>query len=65
MKLSDIGAKDIGWINAAINADSMLTEKWRAKVAAPAPAEARRFVLSSLEASIREMVPADPPKPPS
>jgi hypothetical protein len=61
---SDFGA-DAGWINAALNAEAMLSEKWRARLTAVAPAEARRLVLSSLEASIREMALADPAKPPS
>jgi hypothetical protein len=62
LKLLDIGAEDIGWINAGTNAESMLTEDLREKVAALAQAEARRFVLASLEASIRQMALADPPK---
>lgn len=65
LKPSEIGAEDIGWINAAINADDMLTEEWRAKIAALASCDARGFVLSALEESIREMALLFPAKPPS
>jgi hypothetical protein len=53
--LSEVSAKDLGWINALINAYSLLTEEERAKLTGMAPAEARRFALESLEAAIREM----------
>jgi hypothetical protein len=45
----------------------MLSEKWRAKIAALAPAEARRSVLLALENAISEMMLADqnPAKPPT
>jgi hypothetical protein len=62
---SELSAEDRGWINAAVNADSMTTEKSRAQIAALAAADARRFVLLALEKSISEMTLADPPKPPS
>jgi hypothetical protein len=65
LNLSDISAEDIGWINAATIADEMLTEEWRAKLAALAPAKARRFILDSLDASVREIALANPAKPPS
>ena len=52
----DIGAEDIGWINAATNADDMLTEEWRGKIATLTPADARRFILSALEENIRQMM---------
>jgi hypothetical protein len=61
----DIGAEDIGWIKAARNADDMLTEEWRGKIAAHTPADARRFVLAALEANIRQMMLTFPVKPPS
>lgn len=62
---SELSAEDLGWVNAALNAESMLTEKWRAKIAALTPADARRFVLLALENSISQMMLADPAKPPS
>jgi len=62
---SGLSAEDSAWINAAANADSMMTENWHAKIAALAPADGRRFVLLALEKSISEMALADPPKPPS
>lgn len=52
----DIGAEDIGWINAATNADDMLTEEWRWKIATLTTADARRFILSALEESIQQMM---------
>jgi hypothetical protein len=51
----NIGAEDIGWINAATNADNMLTEEWRGKIAALPPTDARRFILSALKESIQQM----------
>jgi hypothetical protein len=62
---SELSTEDLGWINAAINADSMMTEKWHARIAARPAADARRFVLLALEKSISEMTLADLPKPPS
>ncbi len=62
---SKLSAEDLGWINAAINVDSMMTEKSCVQIAALAVADARRFVLLALEKSISEMALADPPKPPS
>jgi hypothetical protein len=62
---SELSAEDLGWINAAVNAESMMTEKPRAQIAALAVAEARRFVLLALEKAISEMTLTDPPKPPS
>jgi hypothetical protein len=62
---SGLSAEDLGWINAAVNADNMITEKSRAQIAALAPAVARRFVLLALENSISQMTLADPAKPPS
>ena len=62
---SELSAEDLGWINAAVNVDSMMTEKSRAQIAALAAADARRVVLLALEKSISEMTLADPPKPPS
>ena len=56
LKPSDIGAEDIGWIDAAKNADDMLTEELRGKIAALTPADARRFILSALEKNIRQMM---------
>ena len=50
LKPSDIGSEDIGWINAATNADDMVTEEPRGKIAALTPAGARRFILSALGA---------------
>ena len=52
----DIGAEDIGWINAATNADDMLTEEWRGKIATLTPADGRRFILSALEENIGQMM---------
>jgi hypothetical protein len=52
----DIRVEDIGWINAAANADDMLTEECRAKIAALTPAKARRFILSALEENIPQMM---------
>jgi hypothetical protein len=37
----DTGAEDIGWINAATNADDMLTDEWRGKIKALSAADAR------------------------
>jgi len=54
LKPSDIGSEDIGWINAATNADDMVTEESRGKIAALTPAGARRFILSALEENIRQ-----------
>ncbi len=51
----DTGAEDIGWINAAKNADHMLTEEARGKIAALTQDDARRFILSALEQNIRQM----------
>ena len=65
LKLSDISAEDMGWINAATIADEMVTEEERAKLAALTPAEAQRIVLAFLDASVREIALADPAKPPS
>jgi hypothetical protein len=65
LKPSDIGAEDIGWIHAVTNADDVLTEEWRGKIAALTPADARRFILSALEENIRQMRLAFPVKPPS
>lgn len=64
---SELSAEDLGWISAAHNAEPMLSEKWRAKIAALAPAEARRSVLLALENAISEMMLADqnPAKPPT
>lgn len=62
---SELSAEDLGWVNAALNAESMLTEMWRAKIAALTPADARRFVLLALENSISQMMLANPAKPPS
>ena len=53
--LGDVGAEDIGWINAATNADDMLTDEWRGKIAALTQADGRRFVLAALEQNIRQM----------
>lgn len=62
---SELSAEDLGWINAAINAESVMTEKSRAQIAALAVADARRFVLLSLETSISGMTLADLANPPS
>ena len=62
---SKLSAEDLGWINAAQNAESMLIDEWRKKIQVLAPADARRFVLLALENSISEMTLADPAKPPS
>jgi hypothetical protein len=62
---SELSAEDLGWINAAVNANSMMTDKSRPQIAALAAADARRFVLLALEKSISEMTLADPAKPPS
>jgi len=43
----------------------MLTDEWRKKIAALVAADARRFVLLSLEKSISGMKLADPAKPAS
>jgi len=56
---------DLSWIEAAVNAESMTTDKWRTRITALAPADARRFVLQALENSISQMILADPAKPPS
>jgi hypothetical protein len=65
LNLSDISAEDMGWLNAVLNADEMLTEEVRTNLAALAPAEARRHILSSLEVGIRQMMIVDPAKPTS
>jgi hypothetical protein len=61
-KIDDL---DIGWINASLNARSVVTQEWRAKVAALAPRDARRFVLLALEQAVSQMTLADPVKPSS
>jgi hypothetical protein len=65
LRLFDISDEDTGWITAAIVANGMVTLEWLPRLAAAPLAEARRYVLSSLEDSIREMDLADPPKSPS
>lgn len=62
---SELSAEDLGWINAAVNVDSMMTEKSRAQITALAVADARRFVLLALEQAVSQMMLADPAKPPS
>jgi hypothetical protein len=62
---SKLSAEELGWINAAQNAENMLTDEWREKIRALAAADARRFVLLALERSISEMKLADPANPPS
>jgi hypothetical protein len=62
---SELSAEDLGWINAAVNVDSMMTEKSRAQITALAAADARRFALLALEKSISEMTLADPANRPS
>jgi hypothetical protein len=62
---SELSAEDLGWIDAAVNVDSMMTEKSRAHITALAVADARRFVLLGLENAIFQMDLADPAKPPS
>jgi hypothetical protein len=62
---SELSAADLGWINAALNAESMSTAEWHKKIRVLAAADARRFVLLALEKSISEMALADPAKPPS
>jgi hypothetical protein len=59
-----LSAEDSGWVNAALNAETMVTEKWREKITALAPADARRFVLLALEKAISEMTLTDPASPP-
>jgi hypothetical protein len=51
----EISPADRGWINAAMNAEEMLTEKWRSRVEALATAAARRFILDALENGVRQM----------
>jgi len=65
MLQSELSAEDLGWISASQNAESMLTDEWRKKIAALVAADARRFVLLSLEKSISGMKLADPAKPAS
>jgi hypothetical protein len=62
---SEPSAREGGWINAAHNANIMMTEESRAQIAALVPAHARRSVLLLLEKSISEMTLADPAKPPT
>jgi hypothetical protein len=62
---SELSAEDLGWIGAALNADSMTTEKSRAQITALAAADARRFVLLALEKSISGMMLVDNPAKPS
>jgi hypothetical protein len=62
---SGLSAEDPGWIDASYNAESVLSDEWRLKIQALAPADARRFVLSALEANIRQITLADLSKPPS
>ncbi|MGA8755667.1 MAG: type II toxin-antitoxin system HicB family antitoxin [Stellaceae bacterium] len=62
---SELSAEDLGWINAAVNVDSMMTENWGAQITALATADARRFVLLALKKSISEMKLVDPANPPS
>jgi hypothetical protein len=50
-----VRTEDIGWINAATNADDMVTEEWRGKIAALTRADARRFILSAPEENIRKL----------
>jgi hypothetical protein len=65
MLQTELSAEDLGWINAASIADSIMTEKSRAQIAALAPVDARRFVLVALGDYISQMRLADPAKPPS
>jgi hypothetical protein len=65
LRPQEFGSGDLGWITAATNADDMVTEEWRTKITTLTTADARRFVLSSLEANIREMILAFPAKSPS
>jgi hypothetical protein len=65
LNLLNISDEDTGWINAAGVANGMVRVEWHARLVAEAPAEARRFVLSDLEDSIRDMDLADLPKSPS
>ena len=62
---SELSAEDLGWIDAAMNVDSMMTEKSRAQITVLAGADARSSVLLALEKSITEMTLADPAKRPS
>jgi hypothetical protein len=50
-----ISPEDLGWINAARNAEGMLTEKWSARIRALTPNTARRLILDALENSIRKI----------
>jgi hypothetical protein len=62
---SELSAEDLGWINAAQNAEAMLTDEWHKKIRAPTAPDARRFVLKALEQSIAQMTLADPANPPT
>jgi hypothetical protein len=62
---TQLSADECGWIAAAANAESMTTEKWRARITSRAPSDARRFVLHALGNAISEMTLADLAKPPS
>jgi len=42
---SELSAEDLGWIIAALNTESMLSDGWREKIQALAPPDARRRVL--------------------
>ena len=49
-----MNAEDQGWVNAVAEADLMLTDKWRSRIANLAPATARKFILDALENSVRQ-----------
>jgi hypothetical protein len=58
--LTKIADSDNGWINASLNARSMVTQESCAKVAALAPDARRLFVLLALEHAVSQMNLADP-----
>jgi hypothetical protein len=50
-----MSTEDQGWVNAVVQVDIMLTDKYRCLIGNLAPAIARGFILDALENSIRQM----------
>jgi hypothetical protein len=63
--VQQLSAEQSGWVNAALIAEDMLSDKSRTKIQALAPATARRFVLAVLDASVTAIGPWNPPNPPT
>lgn len=51
----EMSAEDLGLINAAVNANDLMTAEWICRLQAMPPGDARRLILDALEQNIREM----------